>query len=84
MIIYYGETPKFTNIDKAMFSRGNYECRMILQNRRNKPVAILQSKDGDFPIWKIESDFFCVVFPSYETAFAFCRERYQSMDEEEV
>ena len=44
--IFYGDKPKFTAKDKALFSRGNYECKVLMKNRKNEPVAISQSKDS--------------------------------------
>ena len=48
------------------------ECKALMKDRRNRPVVISQSKDRDFPVWKVEYGFSCVLFGSYEEAMAFC------------
>lgn len=48
--IYYGASPTFTDADKRDFSRGGYECKALMKDRRNRPVVISQSKDSDFPV----------------------------------
>lgn len=74
--ISYGTKPKFTAKDKDMFSRGNYECRVLLQNRRGEPVAISQNNDPDSPVWKVEYGCSCLVFGTYEEVMAYCRGRF--------
>ena len=80
MKIYYGTKPKFNDHDKKMFSRGNYECKEILQTRRGYPVVISQSKEKDCPIWKVEHGFSCVVFGTYAEALAYCKGRFCDLD----
>ena len=48
--IYYGANPTFTDADKRDFSRGGYECKALMKDRRNRPVVISQNKDSDFPV----------------------------------
>lgn len=80
MKIYYGATPKFTAADRSAFSRGNFECKRLLKTGKESPVVISQCKDDAFPIWKVEYDFSCVVFDSYEKAMAFCKGRFYELD----
>ena len=74
--ISYGIKPKLTANDKDMFSRGNYECHILLQNRKGEPVAISQNNDPDFPVWKVEYAYSCIVFGSYDEAMAYCKGRF--------
>ena len=74
--IYYGASPTFTDADKREFSRGGYECKALMKDRRNRPVVISQNKDSDFPVWKVEYGFSCVLFGTYEEAMVFCRGRF--------
>ena len=74
--IYYGANPTFTDADKRDFSRGGYECKALMKDRRKRPVVISQSKDSDFLVWKVEYGFSCVLFGSYEEAMAFCHGRF--------
>lgn len=74
--IYYGAKPTFTDADKRDFSRGGYECKALMKDRRNRLVVISQNKDSDFPVWKVEYGFSCVLFGTYEEAMAFCRSRF--------
>lgn len=74
--ITYGSKPKFTANDKDIFSHGNYDCHFLLQNRKGQPVAVSQSKDPDFPVWKVEYGCSCLVFGSYAEAMAYCKGRF--------
>lgn len=76
----YGVKPKFTVNDRKLFSRGNYECRFLLQNRKGEPVAVSQCKDPDFPVWKVEYGCSCMVFGSYDEAMAYCKGRFSDLD----
>lgn len=77
--IFYGNKPKLTAKDKPLFSRGNYECKALLKNRKGEPVAISQSKD--LSIWKVEHNFSCVVFDTYDEVIAYCKGRFSELDE---
>ncbi|MCE5193319.1 MAG: hypothetical protein ABFD13_05295 [Candidatus Cryosericum sp.] len=71
-----GPQPKLIAKDKDMFSRSNYECHILLQNRKGEPVPISQNNDPDFPVWKIEYAYSCMVFGSYDEAMAYCKGRF--------
>ena len=73
---YYGSKPTFSDSDKENFSHGNYECIALMKDRKGTPVAISKSKDKRFPIWKVEYDYSCVVFGTYDEALAFCKGRF--------
>ena len=74
--VYYGSIPKFTDNDRDIFSRNGYKCKKLMQDLNGRPVAISQSTDTDFPIWKVEYGFSTVVFRTYEDAMSFCRSRF--------
>ena len=74
--IIYGGKPAFTEKDKDSFSRGQYECKAVMTDRKGNPVAVSQSKDPAFSIWKVEYDCSCVVFATYDEAMAFCKGRF--------
>lgn len=78
--VYYGSEPTFTSKDAGCFSRGKYECKALMKNKSGQPVAISQSMDKDFPIWKVEYGFSCLVFPSYDEAMDFCNERFLKVE----
>ena len=78
--IYYGSNPKLTDSDRRCFDRGKYECKALMQTAKGKPVIISQSKDKDFPVWKVEHDFSCMVFASYDEAIAYCKGRFLGLD----
>ena len=73
---FYGAEPAFTEADKQNYSRGGYECRALMKDQKGGPVVISQSTDPDFPVWKVEYGFSCVVFGSYNEAMAFCQGRF--------
>lgn len=74
--VSYGTRPKFTANDRKLFSRGNYDCHFLLQNWKGEPVTVSQNNDPDFPIWKVEYGYSCVVFGSYDEAMAYCKGRF--------
>ena len=74
--IFYGSKPVFTDRDKDSFSRGKYECKALMTDGKGNPVAISQSKDPAFPIWKVEYGSSCLVFATYDEAMAFCKGRF--------
>ena len=78
--IFYGTDFKLTDSDKKMFSREGYECKDLLQGRAGLPVVVSQKQDKDFPIWKVQYGFSCLVFPTYEDAMDFCRDRFTRLD----
>lgn len=78
--IFYGSDFKFNDSDKKMFSRDGYECKALLQGKSGMPVAVSQKMDKDFPIWKVQYGFSCLVFPTYEDAMDFCRGRFTRID----
>lgn len=80
MKIFYGAKPVFTNKDKSMFSRGKYECKVLLKNLKNDLVVVSQSKDKKFPVWKVEDGFSCMVFPTYDDAMTYCKDRFFNLD----
>ncbi len=80
MKLYYGSEPIFTENDKKLFSRGNYECTKLLKTQKGNPVVISQSKCRDFPVWKVEHGFSCVVFNTYDEALAYCKGRFCTLD----
>lgn len=82
--IFYGTNFKLTDSDKKMFSREGYECKDLLQGRAGLPVVVSQKRDKDFPIWKVQYGFWCLVFPTYEDAMDFCRARFTRLDGEAV
>ena len=82
--IFYGIDFKLTDYDKKMFSRKGYECKDLLQGRAGLParrlVVVSQKQDMDFPIWKVQYGFSCLVFPTYEDVMDFCRDRFTRLD----
>lgn len=78
--IFYGIDFKLTDYDKKMFSRKGYECKDLLQGRAGFPVVVSQKQDMDFPIWKVQYGFSCLVFPTYEDVMDFCRDRFTRLD----
>ncbi len=77
--VYYGAEPRITNANEHDFDRGNYECALVMRDRKNNPVIVSRSKDPDFPVWKVESGYSCCFFLSREEAMAFCEKRYTRM-----
>ena len=61
-------------------TRDGYECKALLQGKSGMPVAVSQKMDKDFPIWKVQYGFSCLVFPTYEDAMDFCRGRFTRID----
>ena len=74
---YYGAEPTFTNDDRRNFSRKGYECKVLMEDRNGRPVAISQGTDKEFPVWKVEYGFSTVVFATYDGAMAFCKGRFE-------
>ena len=73
---FYGSEPTFTDDDRRDFFRGGYECKALMKDGKGRPVAISQNTDPDFPVWKVEYGFSCVVFATYDEAMAFCKGRF--------
>lgn len=84
MKIYYGTKMRLSDEDRETFSRGGYECKKLLQTRKGEPVAISQSKDESFPVWKVECGTSCMVFATYREAMDYCKRRYLNLDGKEV
>lgn len=78
--VFYGSENTVSSNDKDYFSRGNYECKALMKSKTGQPVAISQSKDEEFPIWKVEYGFSCLVFPSYDEAMDYCKGRFLKVD----
>lgn len=47
--IYYGAKPTFTDADRKDFSRGGYECKALMKDRRNRPVVNFAEQGSGFP-----------------------------------
>ena len=77
--IFYGTKPVITNADRHSFDRGNYECMMLMKDHNDLPVVISRSKDPKFPVWKVESNFSCLVFATRHEAMEYCNRRYERM-----
>ena len=75
--IYYGTQPDIADADRHDFDRGNYECAMVMKDRKDNPAIISRSKDPSFPVWKVECGFSCFAFLSKAEAMAFCQRRYR-------
>ena len=73
---FYGSQPKFTEKDKKRFSRGSFECIELLKDSKGDPVVVSKSKNPDYPLWRVEYGFSCVIFKTYDEAKAFCKERF--------
>ena len=84
MKLYYGSKPAFTENDKKLFSHGNYECKELLKTHAGNPVVISQSKHKNFPVWKVEHGYSCVVFNTYDEALAYCKGRFCTLDGRKV
>lgn len=80
MKIFFGSKPRLTERDKEMFSRGKYVCKTLLQNAKGEPVIISKCENTDFPSWKVEYNFSCVVFNTYTEAMSFCKGRFFDLD----
>lgn len=84
MKIFYGTKPKLTEKDKKMFSRGNYDCKALMQTGKGEPVIISKCENSDYPAWRVEYNFSCVVFNTYDEALAFCKGRFMGLDRKAV
>ena len=78
--IYYGSMPKLTQRDAKMFSRGKYDCKLLLQKPNGMPVALSQCKDPDFPVWRIDYGFSTLIFKTYDEAIDYCKGRFLDLD----
>lgn len=75
--VYYGAEPRITNADRHDFDRGNYECALVLHDRKDNPVIVSRSKDPDSTVWKVECGYSCCVFLTRAEAMTFCEKRYK-------
>ena len=75
--VYYGTEPRITDAERHNYDRGNYECAMVMKDRKEQPVIVSRSKDPSFPVWKVECGFSCFAFLSKAEAMAFCEKRYR-------
>ena len=78
--ILYVTDFKLTDYEKKMFSRDGYECKDLLQGRAVLNLVVSQNQYKNFPIWKVQYGFSCLVFPTYEDAMDFCRDRFTRLD----
>lgn len=78
--IYYGSDFHLSESDKSIFNHGNYICRTLLQTRQGAPVAVMQNVSDNIPVWKIVYGYSCIVFPTYEDAMAYCRNKFVGLD----
>ena len=75
---FFGSKPKFGQQDRACFSDKKYKCELLLQNRKEEPVAISQHKD--IGIWRVSFGFSTVFFATYDEALAYCKGRFFDLD----
>ena len=75
--VYYGTEPRITDAERHNYDRGNYECAMVMKDRKEQLVIVSRSKDPSFPVWKVECSFSCFAFRSKVEAMAFCEKRYR-------
>jgi hypothetical protein len=80
MKIYYGSKPKLSEKDMKSFNRGKYTCKALLQTGKGEPVIISKCDNTEFPAWKVEYNYSCVVFNTYDEALAFCKGRFLGLD----
>ncbi len=73
---FYGAKPTYTDADKKEYSRGGFECRALMKDRKGAPVVISESIVPEFPYWKVEYGFSCVLFATRDEAMAFCERRF--------
>ena len=76
--IFYGMKPKLSRNDLDNFSRGKYQCRVLLQNKRGFPVVI--SDHQDTGVWRVTHSFSNMVFGTKAEALAYCRGRFLDLD----
>ena len=76
--VFFGTKLKLSMNDVDNFSRGKYQCRILLQNKRGAPVVISEHKDTG--IWKVGHGFSTVVFGTKAEALAYCRGRFLDLD----
>lgn len=43
--VYYGTEPRITDAERHNYDRGNYECAMVMKDRKDQPVIVSRSKD---------------------------------------
>ena len=77
MKLFYGTKPRLTQKDREMFSRNGNECKALFKTSTGEPVIISKAKDANYPAWRVEYGFSCIVFNSYDEALSFCKKRYQ-------
>lgn len=73
--VFYGGIPKFTESDKKDFDRGSYVCRRLLKTRTGALAVLSKNTDPEYPFWKVEHGFSCVVFASFKEAMQYCTDR---------
>ncbi len=74
--IFFGSEPQFASMNLQNFSRGGYECKKLMKSKNGQPIVISQCSDEDMPIWKVEYEYSCLVFGTFEEAMAFCKGRF--------
>ena len=80
MKIFYGTKPKLSEKDMKSFNRGKYECKALLQTGKGEPVIISKCDNTEFLAWKVEYNYSCMVFNTYDEALAFCKGRFIGLD----
>ena len=78
--IFYGTKPKLTQRDAKIFSRGKFECKLLLQKTNGMPVAASQSNDPEYPFWRVDYGFSSLFFKTYGEAMAYCKDRFVDLD----
>ena len=76
--VFFGTKPKLSIEDMDNFSRGKYQCRVLLQNKNGYPVVISEHKDTG--VWKVNHGFSTVVFGTKAEALAYCKDRFLDLD----
>lgn len=79
MKIFIGDTVKLKSSDAKHFSRGNFTCRALMETHKGDPVVISQCQSEEFPFWKVEHGFHCMVFATKEEAMSFCKAHYRPL-----
>lgn len=76
--LFYGGEQELTQEDRQRFSKGDYECKALMQTKDGKPVIISQHKD-DPSKCKVEYGYSCLAFRSLDDAFEYCVGRFKGV-----
>jgi len=78
----YEKEPRLTDVDRELFSHGDYDCQRLFRAKEGQVAALLQNRKCACMPWKVVYGFSEVMFKTQQEAMDFCSQRFQPVQKE--